>query len=65
MAIACSNGSALALVEQAVQPGERIALRRFVDVGVDLQRRTNSVVPEDDLGRAWSQSTLASRLNDT
>jgi hypothetical protein len=42
----------LALVEQAVQAGERVKSRRFIDVGIDLQRRANPAVSEDGLGIA-------------
>jgi hypothetical protein len=38
VAIVCSNGSALARIEQAMQPGECFASGLIIDVGVDLQR---------------------------
>ena len=33
-----------------MQPGERVASRRFIDVGIDLQCRADSAVSENDLG---------------
>jgi hypothetical protein len=52
VATVCSNGSALALVEQAMQLGERITPGRFIDVRIDLQRGADPAVPEDGLGVA-------------
>jgi hypothetical protein len=49
VAIVCSNGLVLGLIEQAMQPGERVPLCGVANVGVDLQGCADPGVPEDRL----------------
>ena len=49
VAIICRNGSVLGLIEQTMQPGNRIPLCWVAAVGVDLQGCADPRVPEDRL----------------
>jgi len=47
--LSVATGAVLGLIEQATQPGKRIALCWVAAVGVDLQGCTDSRVPEGRL----------------
>ena len=54
----------MALLEQAVQPSQRVAPCRFINVGIDLQRGAYPAVSEDGLDVAGRDMQVLEKRGD-